>query len=104
MALPILRLRVNADRNGCIGARNDAVEYLELNIALYHLKTNDMNAIALRRSNWDTRALFGDPPDPEEKAMVGLSSRVYKNKIVVNTLKCFEQNQPEFLQKMYQKR
>ena len=75
-----------------------------LNIPLYHLKTNDMNAIALRRSNWDTRALFGDPRDPEEKAKVGLSSRVYKNKIVVNTLKCLEQNQPGFLQKMYQKR
>ena len=75
-----------------------------LNIPLYHLETNDKNVIALRRSNWDTRALFGDPPDPEEKAKVGLSSRVYKNKIVVNTLKCLEQNQPDFLQEMYQKR
>ena len=48
--------------------------------------------------------MFGDPPDPEEKVKVGLSSRVYKNKIVVDTLKCLEQNQPEVLQKMYQKR
>ena len=53
-----------------------------LNIPLYHLETNDKNVIrvALRRSNWDTRALFGNPPGPEEKAKVGMSSRVYKIK------------------------
>lgn len=53
-----------------------------LNMPLYRLETNDTNLIALRRNNWDTRALFGDPPDPEEKAKIELSSRVCKNKII----------------------